>query len=92
MLLIQFIGSLGSEIFSFYILQSHFYLSMLFAAASPVAQVFMYSFLGDQLGQQVCVIKINIFYFFELVVTSDECAVFRRICYRTKSIAPIGMK
>lgn len=52
-LLIQLIGSLGSQIFSLYVLQSYFYFTMVFAAASPIAQVFMYCYLGDLLTQKV---------------------------------------
>lgn len=52
-LLIQLFGSLGTQIFSLYVLQSHFYFTMLFAAASPVGQVFMYCYLGDLLTQKV---------------------------------------
>lgn len=52
-LLSQMIGSFGAEIFALYIIQSQFYTTVVFSAASVMGQVFLYCFLGDLLVQIV---------------------------------------
>lgn len=54
-LLTQMVGSMGGEVFALYIIQTEFYVAMVFSAVAIMGQVFLYCFLGDMLVQVVTI-------------------------------------
>lgn len=58
-LLTQMVGSMGGEVFALYIIQTEFYVAMLFSAVAIMGQVFLYCYLGDILVQVVNIYVVH---------------------------------